>query len=139
MPNANGTFQFYKFDNAAKDFNTSFQVNDTGLYYFVIPQLTHGWWSVNVSWNVDSKVYFTKENFYSLMNENTFYFAALLLGFLGSFHCVGMYGPIAPNASANKLNNRSVAFWQNVLQHWQDDNLYVYWNVCLDCWVLLLF
>ncbi|HCI57252.1 MAG TPA: FixH family protein [Bacteroidia bacterium] len=64
MPNANGTFQFYKPDNAAKDFNTSFQVNDTGFYSAVIPQLTHGRWSVNVSWKVDSKAYFYEKKIF---------------------------------------------------------------------------
>jgi sulfite exporter TauE/SafE len=45
------------------------------------------------------------------MSEYTFYYAALLLGFLGSFHCVGMCGPIALMLPANKLDNRSVAFF----------------------------
>ncbi|QQR94148.1 MAG: sulfite exporter TauE/SafE family protein [Bacteroidota bacterium] len=45
------------------------------------------------------------------MNEYTFYYAALLLGFLGSFHCVGMCGPIALMLPANKLDNRRAAFF----------------------------
>lgn len=64
IPNANGTIQFYKPDDATKDFNTSFQVNDTGFYSATIPQLTHGQWKVNVSWNVDSKEYFYEKKLF---------------------------------------------------------------------------
>lgn len=64
MSNANGTFQFYKPDNAGKDFNTLFQVNDTGFYSATIPQLTHGQWKVNVSWNIDSLEYFYEKKIF---------------------------------------------------------------------------
>ncbi len=64
MSNANGTFQFYKPDNAAKDFNTIFQVNDTGFYSATIPQLTRGQWKVNVSWNIDSLEYFYEKKIF---------------------------------------------------------------------------
>ena len=64
MSNANGTFQFYKPDNAAKDFNTIFQVTDTGFYSATIPQLTRGQWKVNVSWNIDSLEYFYEKKIF---------------------------------------------------------------------------
>ncbi|HMR46406.1 MAG TPA: FixH family protein [Bacteroidia bacterium] len=64
MSNANGTVQFYKPDNACKDFKTLFQVNDTGFYSTTIPQLTHGQWKVNVSWNIDSLEYFYEKKIF---------------------------------------------------------------------------
>lgn len=64
MSNANGTFQFYRPDNAGKDFNTLFQVNDTGFYSATIPQLTRGQWKVNVSWNIDSLEYFYEKKIF---------------------------------------------------------------------------
>ncbi len=42
--------------------------------------------------------------------------AALLLGFLGSFHCVGMCGPILMSLPQNQENS-STRFWKQLLYH----------------------
>ena len=42
--------------------------------------------------------------------------AAFLLGFLGSFHCVGMCGPILMALPQSKEKN-SIRFWKQILYH----------------------
>jgi nitrogen fixation protein FixH len=53
--NINGTLSFYKPDKAGDDFQVAFSINESGKKLIPLKKLAHGYWSVNVAWNMNSK------------------------------------------------------------------------------------
>ncbi|MBS1764722.1 MAG: FixH family protein [Bacteroidetes bacterium] len=59
-----GNLQFYKPDDAGKDFSVTLQTNNEGKQEIALPQIAHGYWNVLASWQNNSKEYFKEVRIY---------------------------------------------------------------------------
>ena len=90
----NGEIYFFKPDNANLDFSVQVQVDSNNQQIIPVNKLAKGTWRVQMSWN-QAQVKLYQEEKILLQLMNVLFWSAITLGFLGSFHCVGMCGPIA--------------------------------------------
>lgn len=50
-----GTLQFYKPDMAKNDFQLTFSTDESGKQIIPLKKMTHGYWKIFASWNVEGK------------------------------------------------------------------------------------